>query len=746
VAVFFAYQVALYSFAQDAMGWWTPASLLFDPNILAQYAPWLPPIANALQAGFWEECLFRAVPLAGAALIGNRLGGRRWWIGGALVLQAVIFGAGHAGYASQPAYARLVELILPSFGFGLLYLAYGLLPAVVLHFTFDVVWMSLPIFVSSAPGVWISQGLVGAFTLIPLGAVLYGRLRTGEWGALPERFYNRTWSPTEAEETEETALPVQPGLSWRMAGAAAVAGLIGIGGWVGTSDFSTNEIPLSTTRAEAETTARSALQDRGVDLDAWTMVASVGVPDGDDDKFVWQEGNREAYQQLMGTYLTPPYWEVRFVTFADSVSVEERAEEYRVNLAPAADLAEVVHEVPEAAPGDSLPEPAARAIADSVVQARYDHDPDSLKRVGAEPTARPNRRDWTFTYADTTGYPLDRGEARLQVELAGSEVTDASSLVHVPESWERETRRRETSMQIVGLISGLLGVLLVLGGAVAAIVYWARGHFRLWTFLSVAGGLFALVLVGIANSWPGTVAGFDTAQPYLNQVLLSLVGPLVLGVFASGGLGLVAGFAHDRIGGSKSTPLLRSSVTGLGLGVLGAGLLSIAGTVGPSLSPPWASYGALDAALPWVAPLQSQLLTFVGLTVVLLLVAVVLHRWTRAGNRRVLAGLGSAGALGFVVAGLGPAETVTTGAVQGAVLGLFLAATVRLVWRYDRSLVPMMVAGFILLRGAKAVITAAHPYAVPGELLAMALVLAVAVGWTRALKRRQAASAASASD
>ena len=107
----------------------------------------------------------------------------------------------------------------------------------------------------------------------------------------------------------------------------------------------------------------------------------------------------------------------------------------------------------------------------------------------------------------------------------------------------------------------------------------------------------------------------------------------------------------------------------------------------------------------------------------------------------MLAGLGSAGALGFVVAGVGPAETVTAWAVQGAVLGLFLAATVRLVWRYDRSLVPMMVAGFILLRGAEAVIAAAHPFAVPGELLALALVLAVAVGWTWVLQRRQTATA-----
>ena len=741
VAVFLAYQVALYSFAQDALGWWSPADLLFDPNILAQYAPWLPPIANALQAGFWEECLFRAVPLAGAALIGERLGGRRWWIGGALLLQAVIFGAGHAGYATQPAYARVVELILPSLGFGALYLAYGLLPAVVLHFAFDVVWMSLPLFVSAAPGIWLSRTLVIALTLVPLLAVLYGRLRTGAWNPLPERFYNRAWTPDEETTAEAPPLPIPAALSRRTAGAVAVAGLLGVGAWVGTTAFSTVETPLSLTRTEAEAQARTALREHGADPDAWTMASSVVTPRGDDDRFVWQEGGREAYAQLMGSYLDGPFWQVRFYTFEGPVA--ERAEEYRVHLAPGAEWSEVVHRLPEAAPGDSLSEAAARARADSVVRARYGLDPVALSRVGAEPTARPNRRDWTFTYADTTGYPLAQGEPRIEVQLAGGEVTDASWFVHVPESWERASRRRDTGMEIVGLLSGLLVVLLLLGGAAAAVVYWARGQIRLWPVLSVGGGLFLLVLVGFVNDWPATVAGFDTAQPYLNQVLLALLGPVVFGAVVSGGLGLIAGVVHDRIGGSEPTPLARSAAAGLGLGGLGAGSLSLAGQVGPSLTPPWAPYGALDAALPWLAPIEGRVLTFVGLTVVLLLVAVALHRWTRAATRRVLLGAGAALVLGLVWAGLGPAETLGAWALQGATLGAVLVGTWLLVWRHDRALVPMMAAGFVGLRAVRAAVLAPVPGVAVGEAAAAILVLAGALGWTALLRHLQREEASS---
>ena len=128
VSVFFAYDVGLYVIATRVFGWWTPSEALLHPDVLATYVPWLSAIANSLQAGFWEECLFRAVPLAGAALIGDRFGKRGLFLVVAFVVQAIIFGAGHAPYPTQPSFARPVELIIPSIGFGLLYVYFGLLP------------------------------------------------------------------------------------------------------------------------------------------------------------------------------------------------------------------------------------------------------------------------------------------------------------------------------------------------------------------------------------------------------------------------------------------------------------------------------------------------------------------------------------------------------------------------------------------------------------------------------------------
>ena len=97
------------------------------------------------------------------------------WIAAAFVVQAIIFGAGHAPYPTQPAYARPVELILPSIGFGLLYLNYGLLPGVILHFAFDAFWFAMPLFATTAPGIRLQQIAVVVMTFVPVWVLLARR-------------------------------------------------------------------------------------------------------------------------------------------------------------------------------------------------------------------------------------------------------------------------------------------------------------------------------------------------------------------------------------------------------------------------------------------------------------------------------------------------------------------------------------------------------------------------------------------
>src|SRR2546429_8607005 len=152
----------------------------------------------ALQAGFMEECLFRAVPLSLAALIGERFDCRRSLIGAALVLQALVFAAAHANYPGSPAYSRLVELFVPALIWGLIFLRFGLLPTVILHAVFDLTLMALPVFLMQGPAALANQALVVVAGLVPLAVVLLRRNSAGAWLALPASAQNGAWEAAAA--------------------------------------------------------------------------------------------------------------------------------------------------------------------------------------------------------------------------------------------------------------------------------------------------------------------------------------------------------------------------------------------------------------------------------------------------------------------------------------------------------------------------------------------------------------------
>jgi len=106
MVIFLAVDVLFYVITKK-FGWWSPAGELSDPNILANYMPWFNSIAISLQAGFWEEALCRAIPLAGIVLLTRKSKYRNFWIILVLIVQTLIFGSAHANYPQQPSYARV---------------------------------------------------------------------------------------------------------------------------------------------------------------------------------------------------------------------------------------------------------------------------------------------------------------------------------------------------------------------------------------------------------------------------------------------------------------------------------------------------------------------------------------------------------------------------------------------------------------------------------------------------------------
>ncbi|MFZ5624350.1 MAG: hypothetical protein ACOY71_07945 [Gemmatimonadota bacterium] len=732
VALFFAYQVVLFIVSTRWWDWWNPSDALIQPDLLAHSFPWLSAIAPSLQAGFWEECLFRAVPLAGAALIGQRLGHRNAWIAVAFVLQAVIFGAGHANYPTQPAYARLVELVLPSFVFGGLYLAYGLLPGVVMHFVYDVVWFALPLFVSFTPGIWVDRTLVVLCTLVPFAVVLVARMRMGRWAPLPDAFRNAAWQPEPAGGPAELPVaPVEaPPVTARRIDprVVAVAGIVGLVAWARVALEPRGMPAITIGRREAIAIARDTLAGRGVVLPAaWRFVTEVQDTPGEASRFVWRTAGRDTYYAVLGSYINGPGWAVRAVTFRGDVA--ERAETWELRLAADGRVLEVEHTLPEGRPGATLDEAAARALALAEVRSRFGLDSTALRQVSATPARRPARTDWTFVFADGSGPRLPQGECRVQVVVSGDQVTDAFRFVHVPEEWQRNEKPRRTLETILTVLSTILIAALFFGGVAAAVVRWSRRTFPVRPVLRGALVLAALQLGVTVNQWASIPAGFRTTEPLERQVLFAVLGAALVVMLVPLAVALVAGLGVTwaREQQARHEAVANSALAGLAIGTLATGVTALGSSLKQD-APDWPTYLPAGDYVPWLSAALAAPMAWVTVAAMLAMLFGSVLGLSQGWTRRRLLAIAWLFVAGFILGGAAGTPTLNAWLATGIATGVFVVAAWLLVIRHDLVVLPFAALAMSLLGALRMALAASYPGAVAGGLL-RAAVLAALLWW-----------------
>ncbi|HYE04519.1 MAG TPA: CPBP family intramembrane glutamic endopeptidase [Planctomycetota bacterium] len=714
-AAFFAAELAFQAIAIRSWGWWSPMFPLVDPDLLAAWQPWIVPVATALQAGFVEECVFRAIPLAGAALIGRRLGGKRserWWIAATLIIQALIFGACHANYPNQPAYARVVELGVPFVLLGLVYLRFGLLPAIVMHVVYDLALMSLPLFVSDTPGIWWQRSAVIAAAAVPLLMVARGLVRRREVpGADAPR--NRAWLAPTGEQPEPAPrptstrrLPLGVALALGVAGVAAIA-------WA-QRPAAIDGLAIDATAARD--IARAALRAEGVDPAQWTETANVADQVDQQHRLIWATAPERHRELTAAGWLNGAQWQVQYA-HRDG-DEQRRAERWTCMVGADGVVRRLVHTVAEATAGARLDEAAARALAEGALAERLGVAVGELETVSATPTPRPERTDWTFVWADRR-QPLAEGDLRLHVALAGDRVTDAGCFVHIPEAWSRAESQRQTVAAVARGIAGLVIALAIGAALVAAIVALARGRSNRRALLLAGAVVLSLGVVGLLLSWPRLDAALAPHLPIASQLLMRVGGSLLGAVASAVMLGLIAAWTmapgRGIVAGDRRN--------GLAAGLACAGIATAAAAAAAT-APPWPTFDGLDHLFPPLAVLVTDLAGACWLVIAYAGLATACDR-LGCEHRPILAGL-VALVVGVVLAALAAADAPLIAA--GLAVVVAVAAWLGILWGLSRMRAALMTG--VAIAATQSLVAAATSGAMPLAVgHAIAALVVVAIGW-----------------
>ena len=591
VPISLTYILVFYTITTNYLGWWNSSSLNIDPNTLATPFPWLGAISRALHAGFWEECLFRAVPLAGAILIGRKLNKEKlfFWIG--MILQVVIFGMGHANYPAQPSYARVIELIFPSIMFAVAYLRFGLLTGILIHFVFDAVLMSMPIWMVQPKEMMGNKVLFVLALMVPFLVILFRYIKEKKMVDEDEESLNEKWKPIppiQIETNEQQAVTETKIMNKKM---VYVLGIIGIVLSLLLFHQSFDGKQLEINKQEAIELSKDFLKTVDVDnieeFEVFVNNESTNVPL---NQLYWNRLGREQYNELSDTFIKNNIIYTRFVKFEGDL--QDRAEEFSVYLARDGKIVRYLHNFHEESVGVSLQQKEALAMAKDFVDSIYKINSEELTLINALPEKKDNRRDWTFAFKDTINYQLADDEIIYNVSIAGDELKYIFRTIKVPEKDSMKFFSDFYSRNSVSSLIRVVNTLMVVAALIITIIGWTKKEMNMKVFLTILASAFVILLINTAFTLNDLIIQFSTSEPFGNQMLMRLVMKILLGLGASFFMAIILGYFANNI--KQSDKKLQSIL----IAFIPLGFFYLVGGMLPQLRPAYAVSDALVSSLP----------------------------------------------------------------------------------------------------------------------------------------------------
>lgn len=514
VGAFLAWQVGFYLVA-ERFGAWAPAEIPYD-DALNTLFPWAVVLFAGFFPAFSEEYISRAfsIPFL-EKLLRHRFA--------AIAISAFVWGFAHSSYANQPFYMRGLEVGVAGVVIGYVVYRFGILPALVWHYTVDAIYTSLLLVQSGNAYYAASASICALVFLVPIAASVVQYLRHG--GFEPDDALENGAIGTAAavEPPRAPDVPLPPRIATPR--GVIVAGIVAAAaGLTLMLQLPPKLAPLGTYPMSPDDAIAIAVEHFGLDErsrpEKTVVFPSAGFRNWIDGPNGGAQGSYdivaaesiakdagepfETLRGIMANDVQGATWKVRM--FTPGVT-----EELAVEIDPR--TRRVVGEqrrVEEKARGATLEQEEAAAIATAALE-RFRLEPRDFELREAVAVPMPDRRDWVFQFERRE--PLaDDAWMRVAARIAGDEVTEVARTVRIPEETRREAEESTLvhSLLFFARLGGAIFLLVVAGsGAVMAFrdsgLVW-KPALRATALLAVPAALAAALPFGLAaRNYPTSV-------------------------------------------------------------------------------------------------------------------------------------------------------------------------------------------------------------------------------------------------
>ncbi|HJT87565.1 MAG TPA: type II CAAX endopeptidase family protein [Bryobacteraceae bacterium] len=519
--IFIAYQTGFYILAYR-WGAWSPADVPYS-DLLNTRLPWLYVLFGGFLPAVSEEFAFRmfAIPFLRKLVRLLPL---------AVVLAGFLWGFGHAGYPQQPFYIRGVEVGIGGVALGVIMLRWGILPTLVWHYSVDAMYSAMLLLRSPSVYFRLSGAASAGIMLIPVAFALLAYWRRG--GFEPETDLLNAADLGEPAPPEPAAAPPAPlalaygPLSVRLRALAVVLGAAGLLLlWIPIPHLGDSPV-YRLGVSDASSAAARFLRAQGLDPASFRHVTFPDAHWGGDDsltaKYFLERRPVPQAAALFADYRPIQHWVARYFRPLDR-------EEILVSIHPETGrILGFSHTFPEDRPGASLPPEATRQIAARFAAAQgIDVGAMDLQENASE--KKKARLDYTMVWEARPGDPRNLEQARFRVEvgIAGGQVSSLRSFWKIPEAYARARSRRNALSNLLGVLRLAVFAGLLVYGIVLLIQNLRQGKVRWAPVFRVAAPAALVTAMGPLLLLPLLLRNYNTAIPLATFQAIASTGVLM---------------------------------------------------------------------------------------------------------------------------------------------------------------------------------------------------------------------------